>query len=211
MRLTVYSSKGGVGKTPISIMFAIDHGFAVGSNESSSDEEDCYIKHMPDDMYLKQPMDEPFPLIPDDIDIVFDMAGTMTKYDHALVSAIKQSDVVIVPIWNNSGALGRGRDTLRALQGIAKRVIVVATKLQRDKPGIDFTETADYKAVASAVADVDETIKVLPLKFSTVYERVCGEFTTIHKLVKENKIVKRGQLESLTQIEKIYTEVGCNV
>jgi hypothetical protein len=192
-------------------MFAKDHGFAVGSNESCSDEEDCYIEHMPDDMYLKQPMDKPFPMIPNDIDIVFDMAGTMTKYDHALVSAIRQSDVVIVPICNNRGAIGRGRDTLRALQGIAKRVIVVATKLERDKPRIDFTETKDYKAVASAVADVDETIKVFPLKFSTVYERVCSDFTTIHELVKENKIVKSGQLESLTQIENIYKEVGCNV
>jgi len=112
----------------------------------------------------------------------------------------------------NSGALGRGRDTLRALQSIAKRVIVVATKLERDKPVIDFTETADYKdVVVSAVANVDETIKVLPLRFSTVYERVCGEFTTIHKLVKEKKIVKKGQLESLTQIENIYKKVGCNV
>ncbi|MGK0271323.1 MAG: hypothetical protein ACI88H_001981 [Cocleimonas sp.] len=212
MRLTIYSSKGGVGKTPISVLFAVDKGFAVGSNESSK-KRDMYVEHMPEDMYLKNPMDEPFPLIPDGIDIVFDMAGHMTKYDHALVSAIKQSDVVIVPMWNNENALNYGKDTLEEIQSIAKRVIVVATRLKRKKKEsyLPWEEVADFKAVVNATAEIDSGLVVLPLKYSDVYDTICKNFTSFHKMADSSKLFASGQKEMLAQIDNIYKEVGCHV
>lgn len=209
MRLTIYSSKGGVGKTPLSILFAVDKGFSVGCNESS----DIYSGHIDEDMYLLHELDQEFPLIPDDIDIVFDMAGTMSKYDHALVSAIQQSDVVIVPIWNNVNSIKLGKNTIRAISDISKRIVVVATKLKRKSKerGLLWCETADFKAVADAVSDVDASIKVLPLKYSDVYDRVCEEFTSFHQLAENSKLFASGQKETLAQIEAIYAEVGCHV
>ncbi|MFT6691247.1 MAG: hypothetical protein ACJAXH_001772 [Colwellia sp.] len=209
MRLTIYSSKGGVGKTPLSILFAVDKGFAVGCNEST----DIYSGYLDEDMYLLHELDEEFPLIPDDIDIVFDMAGTLSKYDHALVSAIRQSDIVIVPIWNNVNSIKLGKNTIRAIADISKRIIVVATKLERTakERGISWEETADFRAVNEAVADVNPSIRVLPLKFSKVYDRICKEFTSFHKLSEASAMFKSGQKEMLIQIEDIYKEVGCHV
>jgi hypothetical protein len=206
MRLSIYTSKGGQGKTPLSVMFNVDHGFAIGCNEST----DIYAKHLNPDMYLLHKMDQAFPQIPDDINIVFDMAGTLTEYDHALVSALRQSDVVIVPISNCEVSKDLGANTIRAISDITKRIVVVATHLERNnEQGVPWTETADFKEVFDVVSGIDNTIKVLPLKYSRVFKkRIYKEFTSIHKLVEDRRIVKTGQLEILAQIEDIYKEVG---
>jgi len=50
-------------------------------------------------------INDPFPKIPDNIDIVFDLSGTLSQSAQSITSALKQSDVVIVPIYNEIKAI----------------------------------------------------------------------------------------------------------
>ena len=56
--------------------------------------------------YSLYPIDltEPFPEIPDDIDIVFDLAGAISEHSHSISSALAQSDLVIL-----SGGISKGK------------------------------------------------------------------------------------------------------
>jgi len=55
---------------------------------------------LPEEDFLSLDLNDEFPFIPDDIDIVFDLAGSISKSSLSISSAIKQSDVVLIPIYN---------------------------------------------------------------------------------------------------------------
>ncbi|PAJ74994.1 hypothetical protein CJF42_07220 [Pseudoalteromonas sp. NBT06-2] len=55
---------------------------------------------MPEEDFLSLDLNDEFPFIPDDIDIVFDLAGSISKSSLSISSAIKQSDLVLIPIYN---------------------------------------------------------------------------------------------------------------
>lgn len=68
----------------------------MGTNEPYH----IYDSFLPDENFLSLDLNEPFPLIPDDVDIIFDLAGSISKTALSISSAIKQSDVVLIPIYN---------------------------------------------------------------------------------------------------------------
>lgn len=79
-------------------------------------------------------LSESFPQIPDGIDIVFDLAGAISRSSHSITSALTQSELVIVPIVNEAKSLAGGMGTLREMQkleGFNAKVLVVATKLKK--------------------------------------------------------------------------------
>jgi len=55
---------------------------------------------IPEERLITVASDEAFPVIPNNIDIVFDLAGSISKNAHSITSALQQSDLVIIPIFN---------------------------------------------------------------------------------------------------------------
>ena len=98
MRIAVYSSKGSAGKTPISANIALDKGFCIGTNEAFH----IYDSLINDNQLIALDTEEPFPpeLADMDIDIVFDLAGSISKLAVSITSALSMADVVLVPIYN---------------------------------------------------------------------------------------------------------------
>ena len=89
MKITLYSSKGSAGKTPIATNIALDREYAIGTNEPFHILGEVF----PDDRVLSIAADESFPTFPDEIDIVFDLAGSISAHAHSITSAIEQSDL----------------------------------------------------------------------------------------------------------------------
>lgn len=210
MKISIYSPKGGCGKTPLSLLFALDKEFALATNESF----DAFSGFIDDDRLLFVAADEEFPEIPDDINIVFDLAGTMSHNDHSTVSAIRQSDVVIVPIWNNRLSVLGGLKAIRSVAPYTKNILVVATKLSpktKSKSNKCWTQSEDFKCVNEAVSSLKEELgympHVLPLKISDVFETVLGECVSVHQLAEKTGLAKYTYRELLEQIEDIYEEV----
>ena len=210
MKITLYTLKGGAGKTPLSMLFALDKEFAVGTNESY----DMYSDFMPQERLLFVQSDEEFPHIPDDIDVVFDLAGTMTKHDYSILSAIRQSDVVLIPIWNNIGSIRGGLKSISAVAGHNPNIIVIATKLSTKsrKKGQTWEESQDFMAVKNAVLTLEEDLgfipKVLPLKFSEVFETLLRDYVSVHQLAAGSGLAAYTHRELLQQIDDINEEVA---
>lgn len=113
-----------------------DRGYSIGTNEPYH----IFDQLLPDSQFLALDLNDAFPEIPDDIDIVFDLAGSLSSSALSISSAIKQSDVVIVPIYNEIKAINAGLNTIAEVLQINKNVIVVATKLQKKKRSDVFAD-----------------------------------------------------------------------
>ena len=70
MKITVYSTKGSAGKTPIATNIALDQGFMIGTNEPYH----VYDSFIPAEQLISIGLNEPFPILPESCNIVFDLA-----------------------------------------------------------------------------------------------------------------------------------------
>ncbi|MEL6748902.1 MAG: hypothetical protein AAFO09_01255 [Pseudomonadota bacterium] len=103
MKIAIYSSKGSAGKTPISANIVLDKGFCIGTNEAFH----VYDNLIAENKLIALHTEEAFPqaLVEHDIDIVFDLAGSISKSAISISSALTMSDCIIVPIYNEYKSL----------------------------------------------------------------------------------------------------------
>lgn len=210
MKIAVYSSKGSAGKTPISTNIAFDKDFVIGTNEAFH----VYDQFLPDNRLLALHTEEAFPkaLESEDIDIVFDLAGSISKLALSISSALEMSDYVIVPIYNEWKSLVGGINTISQIMEYNKNVIVVATKLQKQKSDTfkgDWRKSDDFKNIEKAVRErIGEGIPVLPLKFSKVFDNIFEEQKSIKQLMADNPLAKFNYREVDKQFDEIYNLIG---
>ncbi len=210
MKITVYNAKGSAGKTPIATNIVLDREYGIGTNEAFH----VFDSFIPDNRLLAIDLTEPFPEIPDDTDIVFDLAGTISSQSHSITSAIRQSDLVIVPIFNEVKALHSGIGTLREInkvEGFAGQVLVVATKLKKNKKehfGRDeWDRSADCRNVADAVHNAGFDYPVVPLKFSTAFDAIFEREMSIAQLCAADPLAAHSFREVINQFDVIYTHI----
>ena len=210
MKITVYSTKWSAWKTPIATNFVLDKGYCVGTNEPYH----IYDSFLPDENFLSLDLNEPFPLIPDDVDIIFDLAGSISKTALSISSAIKQSDVVLIPIYNEVKSIKSWLHTIAEVLQLNKNIIVIATKLQKKKTSDIFTDwgkSADALNIKKAVkASFWENIPVLPLKFSAVFDTIFEQEKSISQLMANSGLAKYQYREVNDQFNAIYHLMNSN-
>jgi len=203
MKLAVYSGKGGDGKTPIATNIALDREYAIGTNEHFH----VFDSFIPEERLLALTGDESFPLIPDDIDIVFDLAGSISARSLSINSALEQSDLVIVPISNEVKALVAGIGTIREVMSITKKILVVATKLEKGRKEVfthDWTQSEEFKNVRDSVVNAVGQLPVLPLKYSKVFNAIFEREMSIKQLMACDPLAKYNYRDVSDQFEEIY-------
>lgn len=183
MKVTVYSSKGSAGKTPISFNLARERDWYVGTNEI----EHVYDLVLPEEQVMAIEPEEEFPDFPAEIDIVFDLAGSLSRGNApSILSAVKQSDLLIVPMWNEIKSIRGGLFSIRELQPHAKHILAVASKIRKGKReafGDDWTQSADFQNVESAIQETfGLDIPVLPLKYSEVFDTIFDRNQSINQI-----------------------------
>ena len=205
MKITVYCLKGSAGKTPIAVNIALDKGFAIGTNEPYN----LLDSFIPEERLISVEPHEAFPVFPPHIDIVFDLAGMITRDASAsIVSAVKQSDVVLVPIYNELKCINAGVNTIRELQRYTDKIVVVATKLQKQKHDVftDWRECEDFKNIARVVWSTTNTeIPVFPLKFSKVFDTIFEREQSIAQLMESDVLAKYAYRDVNAQFETLFT------
>ena len=210
MKLTVYCLKGSAGKTPIAVNIALDKGFAIGTNEPYN----LLDTFIPEERFIAVDPSEAFPDFPDDIDIVFDLAGMISRDASAsIVSAVKQSHVVIVPIYNELKCINAGINTIRELQRYTDKIVVVATKLQKQKHDVftDWRESEDFKNIARIVwSTTKEEIPIFPLKFSKVFDTIFEREKSIAQLMESDVLLRYAYREVNEQFQAIFTFLRAN-
>ena len=204
MKITVYSTKWSAGKTPIATNIALDRGYAVWTNEPYH----IFDGFIPDNQLLSLDLNDTFPTIPDDVDIVFDLTGSISKTAYSITSAIKQSGVILVPIYNKVKSIKAGLNTIVELMNFNKNIIVIATKLQKHKKTDVFKSWAksdDFLNIQNAVhSQIGKSIPVLPLKFSAVFDAIFEQELSIDQLMKTSGLAKYQYKEVWEQFKAIY-------
>ena len=206
MKITIYSSKGSAGKTPISANIAFDREYAIGTNEPFDILEDVF----PDDRILSVAADEPFPELPDDIDIVFDLAGSLSRTAHSITSAVKQSDLVIVPVFNDIKSRKSAIGTILEIEPFTKSILVVATKLKGQKSEVvrDWAKCKDFQQIeADLRANIDTPYPMLPLKFSTAFDAIFEHEQSIAEIRKSSPLLAHSFKDVAAQFEAIYQHI----
>jgi len=209
MKITVYSVKGSAGKTPIATNIVLDKGYALGTNELYH----VFESFIPDEKLLAIEPHEEFPEIPEGIDMVFDLAGSLSQQSPSISSAIQQSDVVIVPIYNEIKSLNAGIHTILEISSLTKNIIVVATKLQKQKNDIfkDWTGSSDFKNIEQVVkSKIDFDVPVLPLKFSKVFDTIFEKEKSINQISYEDSLSKYSYRDVMKQFNDIYSFIEKN-
>ena len=202
MKITVYSMKGSAGKTPIATNIVLERGYALGTNEPYH----IFDTFIPDERLLSIEPHESFPLIPDGIDIVFDLAGSLSKENESIVSALKQSDIVIVPIYNEIKSLNAGVHTILEVANFTKNILVVATKLTKQRGEVfkDWKESEDFKNIEKTVnTKIPFPIAMLPLKFSKVFDVIFEKEQPISQIMLEDPLAKYTYREVANQFNTI--------
>jgi len=210
MRIAVYSAKGSAGKTPISTNIALDKDFCIGTNEAFH----IYDSLLDDSQLIALDTEEPFPqeLMDTDIDIVFDLAGSISKLAVSITSALSMADIVLVPIYNEYKSLVAGLNTIHQIQAYNQNIVVIATKLQKGKREIftgDWRQSEDFKNVEEAVKKkFGDGIPVLPLKFSKVFDNIFEQQQSIKQMMESSGLAQYNYREVAGQFEDIYREIG---
>ena len=209
MKIAVYSAKGGVGKTPISTNIVLDRGYAIATNERFHAFES--MDAIDEDSLMTVPMEMAFPdlsKVAPDLDVVFDLAGSISKESHSIASAIRQSDLVIVPIENEFKSITSGINTLLEIQAFGKPVLVIATKLDKGKKEIfsSWKDCADFQNIKKAIeGTIGEGIAVLPLKRSKIFDAIFDREQSIAQIMATDPLARYQQKVVAEQFEEIYS------
>ncbi len=209
VKITVYSSKGSAGKTPISFNIARERDWYVGTNEI----EHVFDLVLPEDQVMAIEPEEEFPEFPPEIDIVFDLAGSLSRGNSpSILSAVKQSDLLIVPMWSEVKSIRGGLFSIRELQPHAKNILVVATKIRKQKReafGEDWQQSNDYQNVAAAVKETfGGDIPVLPLKYSEVFDTIFDRNQSITQICDAGMALERYAYRVVReQFQKIFDHI----
>lgn len=203
MKITIYSSKGSAGKTPLATNIALDKGYIVCTNEPYHILDNI----MPEEQVISVGQDEQFPDIPEDYNAVFDLAGSVPADSAIVESAVRQSDLVIVPIYNEIKSLNSGINTILIIARITKNILVVGTKLQK-KQGEIFTDWEDSKELSEIkrmVAEyIDFEVPVLPLKYSRVFDAIFEKGKSIRQIMKSDPLAAYTYKGVARQFDEIY-------
>ena len=207
MKITVYQAKGAAGKTPIATNIALDREYAIGTNEAFH----VYEGFIPEERLMALDLTESFPEIPEEIDIVFDLAGAISKASHSITSALLQSDLVIVPISNEVKSLMGGIGTLREfskLDGFKAQVLIVATKLKKGRKEIfgkdEWEKSGDFKNIQDSIRTAGFDYPVLPSKFSSAYDAIFEREMSVAQICEADPLSAYSFREVRNQFDAIY-------
>lgn len=183
-----------------------DRDYNIATNEPYNVIEDL----VPDNKMMVVGLNEEFPELPGDIDIVFDLAGAISEDARSITSAIKQSHLVVVPINNEFKAIKAGLHSIAEVKKYNQNILVVGTKLTKQKTDIftnDWTSSKDFQFIKQAVGVIDESIPVLPLKVSTAFDSIFEAEKSIHQICKGDPLLRHAFKVVDEQFQAIYSHI----
>ena len=195
MKVVIYNSKGGVGKSPIAVALTeyLENAIVV-SNEQSDAYLDNYefYKYAADPLEYVQSLDH-------NGDVVYDFGG---RFSHHVIDAVKSADVLIVPTYRDVDAIQKALNAIEELREYGTPVIAVATKTP---PGGD-------QYIADTIFDnFGEEVPVFHLREGKVFMNALATGQRPNEYVRSGNPLLRttyrnilGEIEELAEAVKLF-------
>jgi len=155
-KLVFYNSKGGVGKSTLSMCIALETGFPVATNDLASQSTGI----LPEEKFKILAKEAPFPEIPSDLDIIYDLAG---HNDDRIIPVLREADFVVIPIINDRKEIFGSLKTIETILEFTNNIVFIANKLEGNS-GIDFDSI-------KKIISTRYNFPVFPLKKSTIFDQ----------------------------------------
>lgn len=193
MRITVFTLKGGQGKTSISLALALLYDFLVVTNDEYSPIDKVLSKGQV--KHLKQ--NESLPPVPADVDLIFDFGGYP---DGRVLDALACSDWVIIPvIYDSPLEMQTAIKTIREIEQFNKNILLVVNR----------THKGTFEA-AKTILDGFVKYPLFEVKQSTAFSKMVTEGKSIRQLMDDNFLLGYHYKVPLQQVEAIksYMDKG---
>ena len=172
-RLTVFSPKGGVGKTAIALNLALTYGYGIITNDKST----IIDKVLPLTERMILDDREEIPDIPDFMPVIFDFGGYPDK---RLFRALDQSRFLLLPILARKENLENNLDFIKEM----------TERIELSRMIIIINETTDreFQDFEKAVRHYFPTIAVFNLKKSKAFAWMVAHKKSIAALAAEYRV-----------------------
>ena len=191
MAITVFSAKGGVGKTLTSLNLAYTKQWMIITNDTLSPLQTVMKK----EHLLKLKPDQEIPTIKSDAPIIFDMGGHL---DPRVIKAIKQSTKVIIPFLVDEMTMKVTALTIKEVEQYSKNIILLANKIKTDN------EFEMAKMAMSIICDYP----VLRLKESKALPKIFSSKESIKQMISKGGLKKYHYQSVNDQFEDLIQEIA---
>lgn len=196
MKIVMFNLKGGQGKSSIALNLALELKANVISNDVITQIEDI----LPEYNFLKIDKNEDFPLIEENIDIIYDLGGWI---DNRIVSVVENADLVIVPMINGIMNNKTSLNSIEQIKKINNKILIIANK----------TKKGDYDIICELIKKYfpNDNFPILELKETTAFEKILEKEKSINEIVKNDKLLKFSYSRVVDQFDHIIKFINSNV
>lgn len=190
MKILIWSLKGGVGKSHLSMAIGLEHGFVIVTNELLSPVAKIY----PAGKIKTLAKNESVPVLPDSVNVVYDFMGAP---DDRALNTCKIVDTVIIPTTNEGTFdIQHALESINQLKDYKHKILVVVNK----------TQAGDYEEVKNIINKFYPSVPVFELKYSKAISGISKTGKSISGQM--NFWNKRHFSKPLEQINLIMQELG---
>ncbi|QKF82975.1 hypothetical protein [Halarcobacter ebronensis] len=195
MSYVVYSIKGGVGKTTLSVQISQMLGLTYVTNDSHSSAHNL----MPEEKGFLVSKEE-YEEIPFDENVVYDFGGFK---DTRINSIIKQAKKVIIPTLTSIVDLQATMATLKDVKEINENIIIVVNRAKNNNKAVELKEYLNEE-IKKLYKDIK--IPIVFVRESSVLEDSLFDCEYVETKAGENRFkrhIYRNAIEDMQEIKKL--------
>ena len=191
MAISIFSAKGGVGKTMISLNYAFTKGWAIVTNDLLSPLD----KVMKPESLKKLGLDEEIPDYDKSAPIIYDLGGHL---DRRIIKAFKQSEMIIVPVLEDFVCMQVTVNTLKEIEVYNKNIIILANRITSDK---------EFEKIKQSF-ELFFDYPIIRLKESKSLSKVFTDRKSIEKMVSEGGLKKHHYTKVKEQFDLLISRTA---